>query len=90
MRGRGSSPRIQQRPRRGEGGELHHHRGTPTLQTRLAELQAEHRALDEAILRLMEGPFVDQLRLTRLKKRKLQLKDTIARLESRLIPDLDA
>ncbi|SFM46806.1 hypothetical protein SAMN05421721_106121 [Ectothiorhodospira mobilis] len=69
---------------------MHHQRGTPTLQARLAELQAEHRALDDAILRLMEGPFVDQLRLTRLKKRKLQLKDTIARLESRLIPDLDA
>ena len=69
---------------------MHHHRETPTLQTRLVELQAEHRALDEAIHRLMEGPFVDQLRLTRLKKRKLQLKDTIARLESRMIPDLDA
>jgi len=33
---------------------------------------------------------VDQLRLTRLKKRKLKLKDWIALLESKLIPDLDA
>ncbi|MBK1672891.1 YdcH family protein [Ectothiorhodospira shaposhnikovii] len=60
------------------------------LRTRLAELIEEHRALDEAIHRLAEGPFVDQVRLTRLKKRKLLLKDAISRLESRLIPDLNA
>ncbi|WP_202906194.1 YdcH family protein [Ectothiorhodospira magna] len=56
----------------------------------LTELREEHRALDDAIQRLAEGPFIDQIRLTRLKKRKLQLKDAIARLESRLIPDLNA
>ncbi|EHQ51327.1 hypothetical protein ECTPHS_01464 [Ectothiorhodospira sp. PHS-1] len=60
------------------------------LRSRLAELKEEHRALDDAIHRLAEGPFVDQIRLTRLKKRKLQLRDVIARLESRLIPDLNA
>jgi hypothetical protein len=38
----------------------------------------------------MEGPYVDQLQVRRLKKRKLWLKDVIARLESELIPDLDA
>lgn len=57
---------------------------------RLAELRMEHRALDEAIGRMQESPYVDQLQLRRLKKRKLQLKDCIARLESDLIPDLDA
>jgi hypothetical protein len=57
---------------------------------RLIELRLEHRDLDTAIARLVETPGGDQLQLTRLKKRKLQLKDTIARLESRLIPDLDA
>lgn len=57
---------------------------------RIAELRLEHRDLDEAILRLAEDVCPDHLRLTRLKKRKLMLKDTIARLESRLIPDLDA
>ncbi|NBC22706.1 MAG: DUF465 domain-containing protein [Gammaproteobacteria bacterium] len=49
-----------------------------------------HRDLDDLIDRLSEDPLVDQLRLRRLKKRKLQLKDTIARLESELIPDLNA
>jgi hypothetical protein len=56
----------------------------------IAELKEEHRDLDQAIVRIVEDPSVDQLRLTRLKKRKLKLKDWIAYLESKLIPDLDA
>ncbi|RPH92325.1 MAG: DUF465 domain-containing protein [Lysobacterales bacterium] len=56
----------------------------------IAQLREEHRDLDEAIARLSETPSVDQLRLTRLKKRKLKLKDWISHLESQLIPDLDA
>lgn len=56
----------------------------------IAELREEHRDLDEAITRLSEGPSVDQLRIRRMKKRKLKLKDWIAYLESKLIPDLDA
>ncbi|MCW9078813.1 MAG: DUF465 domain-containing protein [Gammaproteobacteria bacterium] len=60
------------------------------IRRQLAELRVEHRDLDDAIHRLAEDPAADQLRLTRLKKRKLLLKDSIARLESRLIPDLDA
>jgi hypothetical protein len=50
----------------------------------------EHRDLDAAIARLSEMPVSDELQLKRLKKRKLLLKDLIARLQSRLIPDLDA
>jgi len=56
----------------------------------LAELREEHRDLDLAIKRMAEDPWQDQLQVRRLKKRKLKLKDWIARLESKLIPDLDA
>lgn len=56
----------------------------------LAELRMEHRDLDAAIIQLACGIGRDELQLTRLKKRKLLLKDNIARLESKLIPDLDA
>lgn len=61
-----------------------------TIRQELAVLRQEHRDLDDAIDRLSETLFVNELQLRRLKKRKLQLKDFIARLESRLIPDLDA
>jgi hypothetical protein len=53
-------------------------------------LREEHRDLDEAIARLVKDTSLDQLSLTRMKKRKLKLKDWIAYLESKLIPDLDA
>lgn len=56
----------------------------------LAALREEHRDLDDAISAMVEDPAVDQLRLRRLKKRKLKLKDWISTLESKLIPDLDA
>ncbi len=58
--------------------------------TRLRELRISHRDLDDLIDRLSHDPLVDQLRLRRLKKRRLILKDMIARLESALIPDMDA
>ena len=61
-----------------------------TLVEKLESLKVEHRDLDDAIARMEQGPYVDQLQLRRLKKRKLQLKDLIALIESRLIPDLDA
>jgi len=60
------------------------------IAARLAELRQEHRDLDLAIERLVATPGVDQLQLTRLKKRKLRLKDWISYLESKLIPDMDA
>lgn len=57
---------------------------------RLTALRMEHRDLDAAIARLSETPASNSLQLRRLKKRKLLLKDAITRLQSRLIPDLDA
>lgn len=60
------------------------------LREQLAELKLEHRDLDAAIAHLHDSVHVDQLRLRRMKKRKLALKDAIARIESMLIPDIDA
>jgi hypothetical protein len=57
---------------------------------RLRELRVSHRDLDYLIDRLHDDPMVDQLRIRRLKKRKLLLKDMIMTLESEMIPDLDA
>lgn len=57
---------------------------------RLRELRIEHRDLDDVICRLSMDIYVDELQLRRLKKRKLLLKDQILRLESELIPDLNA
>jgi len=54
---------------------------------RLVELRVEHRDLDAAIGRLQADIEADELTVKRLKKRKLQLKDSISRLESALIPD---
>ena len=56
----------------------------------LREARISHRDLDDLIDRLSHDPLVDQLRIRRLKKKRLVLKDMIARLESELIPDLDA
>ncbi len=57
---------------------------------KLRQLRIEHRDLDEIIGRLTLDVHVDELQLKRLKKRKLLLKDQITRLESELIPDLNA
>ena len=57
------------------------------LAQRVIELKLEHRDLDAAILRLSRDPDADELAVKRLKKRKLQLKDCIAKIESALIPD---
>jgi hypothetical protein len=50
----------------------------------------EHRDLDDVILRLSADIAVNQLQIGRLKKRKLFLKDQIARLENALVPDIIA
>ncbi|HAI59524.1 MAG TPA: DUF465 domain-containing protein [Xanthomonadaceae bacterium] len=60
------------------------------LAHRLVELRSEHRDLDAAIAALAANPECDELRLKRMKKRKLAVKDQIAWIEGKLIPDLDA
>jgi hypothetical protein len=57
---------------------------------KLRELRIEHRDLDDVIARLSMDLYINELQLKRLKKRKLLIKDQIARLESELIPDLNA
>ncbi len=56
----------------------------------LENVRIEHRDLDEVIHHLIATGHHDAMRVQRLKKRKLKLKDMIAKLESQLIPDLDA
>lgn len=60
------------------------------LRVKLAALKREHRDLDEAIHALEHKGTADQLTLRRLKKQKLVLKDRIAQLEDRLLPDIIA
>lgn len=60
------------------------------LAVKLERLRAEHRDLDAAIDAMAKDPACDQLAMRRLKKRRLALKDEIARLEDRLTPDIIA
>ena len=60
------------------------------LRQMLEELRVEHRDLDIVIQQLTETTPVDFLRLQRMKKRKLFLKDSISKLESMLLPDIIA
>jgi len=58
------------------------------IEARILALETEHHDLDDVIARLVETPIQDQLLMRRLKKKKLLLKDLIARLRDRLIPDI--
>ena len=62
----------------------------PELRAKLAALTQEHRDLDAAIDALHQSPAPDLLRLQRLKKRKLQLRDRIAFIEDQITPDIIA
>ncbi len=63
---------------------------TPDLRQRLSELQGEHRQLDARIAELEGAATINQIEITRMKKRKLWLKDEIARIEDQIFPDIIA
>jgi len=65
-------------------------RDAETLKRRIAELQIEHRTLDRTIATLSEVVPIDELLMRRLKKRKLQIKDSIVLLQMQLTPDMPA
>jgi len=60
------------------------------IKTKITELKAEHRLLDEDIRRLEDGGPFNPIEMQRLKRRKLALKDLLSRLESKLLPDIIA
>lgn len=60
------------------------------LRALLATLTQEHRDLDQAITAMIDSGVRDQLQLSRLKRRKLQLKDQITHIENALLPDIIA
>ena len=60
------------------------------IRERLVLLNLEHRELDNEIAMLEDSGAADQLHVTRLKRRKLKLKDEITALEDQLLPDIIA
>jgi hypothetical protein len=58
------------------------------IKVKIVELELEHRDLDQLIEQLVRDPAFEELHIKRLKKRKLQLKDQLSRLEDKLIPDI--
>ncbi|MCF8879990.1 DUF465 domain-containing protein [Hyphobacterium sp. SN044] len=60
------------------------------LRARIMQLRSEHRALDGQITALIETGVADQLKIARLKKEKLFLKDRISALEDQMTPDIIA
>lgn len=60
------------------------------LRETLVKMRAEHRMLDDQIIALEAAAVIDQLAITRLKKRKLRLKDQISAIEDKLFPDIIA
>lgn len=60
------------------------------IRAQLARLRQEHRDLDAAIAAMTDAGRGDPIRIQRLKKQKLALKDRIARLEDQLLPDIIA
>ena len=60
------------------------------IRRKLQNLETEHRDLEDVISRIAEGPAFDQLKVQRLKKRKLMIKDEIVKLRGKILPDIIA
>ena len=60
------------------------------IRAQIAALHEEHQDLDDAVRALESLPMPDQLQIARLKKKKLTLRDQIAKLEDKLTPDIIA
>ena len=60
------------------------------LRAKLASLKLEHQDLDAAVQALEAKPRPDQIQIARLKKKKLRLRDEVARLEDQITPDIIA
>ena len=61
-----------------------------TLKKQLEKLVGEHRTLDATIAEMVSNPLTDMVRLKKLKKRKLAIKDEIKALHRKLLPDIIA
>jgi len=85
--GKSSTQRLNLRQAMNTSNEMDQHE---VLRVKLAVLRREHRDLDDAIHALEDVRRTDQLRLRRLKKQKLLLKDKIAQVEDQLTPDIIA
>lgn len=74
----------------GTSTDPHRMDSADVLRVKLAALKCEHRDLDDAVRALQESGRADMLTLQRLKRKKLALKDRIADIEDRLLPDIIA
>jgi hypothetical protein len=52
-----------------------------SIQTHLAELERRHQALEQELNDALAHPSIDDLQIAELKRRKLLVKDEIARLK---------
>ena len=83
-------PDAQGKPTSKKRGVANESDRTDVLKAKLQALLSEHRDLDDVIAQLTGTSAFDQLRMQRLKKRKLALKDEIARLHALVLPDIIA
>ncbi len=70
-----------------EAREMH---GTSDIREKIDNLKTQHRLLDDQIVVLEADPASDQLKIQRLKRQKLTLKDEVSRLQTSLLPDIIA